>query len=75
MEAQLILILSGQFIGYLPAHYAQAWVDRGELRCLRERKYSYNSTFFATSQKGSAENPLVRRFLSIICDTVGGRQG
>ena len=28
MESQLILILSGAFIGYLPAHYAKAWVDR-----------------------------------------------
>jgi DNA-binding transcriptional LysR family regulator len=70
MEAQLILILSGQFIGYLPAHYAQAWVDRGRLRCLRERKYSYGSRFFAARQKGSRANPLVRRFLSIVAGAV-----
>ncbi len=70
MEAQLILILSGQFIGYLPAHYAQGWVERGQLRCLRERKYSYASHFFAARQKASRADPLVRRFLTIVMAAV-----
>lgn len=64
MEAQLVLILSGEFIGYLPAHYAEPWVREGRLRCLRDAKFSYGSTFFAISQEPGAENPLVRRFLS-----------
>lgn len=64
MEAQLILILSGGFIGYLPAHYAQSWVTRGELRCLCDSTYSYDSTFYAVSQRSTTENPLVRRFLA-----------
>lgn len=68
MEAQLILILSGDLIGYLPAHYAQSWVDRGELRALRDEQFSYNSTFFAVSQAGGSENPLVRRFLAVMTD-------
>ena len=64
MEAQLILILSGGFIGYLPAHYAAAWVARGELRCLCDASLSYDSAFYAVSQRSAAENPLVRRFLA-----------
>ena len=34
MEAQLILVLSGAYIGYLPEHYAQSWVEQGRLRVL-----------------------------------------
>jgi DNA-binding transcriptional LysR family regulator len=68
MEAQLILILSGEFVGYLPAHYAEAWVARGELRCLNDRTFSYGSAFFAVSQSAGTENPLVRRFLSILAE-------
>jgi LysR family transcriptional regulator, transcriptional activator for bauABCD operon len=64
MEAQLILILSGGFIGYLPAHYAAAWVARGELRCLCDKSLSYDSTFYAVSQKNASENPLLRRLLA-----------
>jgi DNA-binding transcriptional LysR family regulator len=71
MEAQLILILSGEFIGYLPAHYAEAWAARGELRCLNDRAFSYGSAFFAVSQSAGTENPLVRRFLSILAEETG----
>jgi DNA-binding transcriptional LysR family regulator len=62
MESQLILILSGAFIGYLPAHYAKAWVDRGELRALNDAHYSYRSAFYVVTQRGGGENPLVNRF-------------
>jgi DNA-binding transcriptional LysR family regulator len=68
MEAQLILVLSGAFIGYLPAHYAQAWVDRGELRALRDEHYAYNSAFYLVTQHGGAESPLIQRFVAAILD-------
>lgn len=32
MEAQLILILSGGYIGYLPEHYAHPWVEQAPAR-------------------------------------------
>jgi DNA-binding transcriptional LysR family regulator len=66
MESQLILILSGAFIGYLPAHYAQAWVEQGALRALRDVHYSYDSAFYLVSQRGGAENPLIQRFAAVI---------
>ena len=66
MEAQLILILSGAFIGYLPAHYAKAWVDHGALRALKDEEYGYRSTFYVVTQRGAAQNPLVERFRSLI---------
>lgn len=72
MEAQLILILSGAFIGYLPAHYARPWVDNGRLRALRDRRFGYDSTFFAVTLTAGAANPLVRRFLSILADRMAG---
>ncbi|HTN97254.1 MAG TPA: substrate-binding domain-containing protein, partial [Nordella sp.] len=69
MEAQLILILSGGFIGYLPSHYATPWVERGELRRLCDSKFGYESTFYAVSQRSTAENPLLRRFLASFAET------
>jgi LysR family transcriptional regulator, transcriptional activator for bauABCD operon len=71
MEGQLILILSGNFIGYLPAHYAASWVKQGELRCLDDSVYGYDSTFFAVAQRSATESPTVRRFLSIITAAAG----
>lgn len=66
MEAQLALILTGQYIGYLPAHYAESWVAQGELRCLADHQFSYYSTFYAVTQPAGSENPLLRRLLSIM---------
>ena len=74
MEAQLILILTGRFIGYLPAQYAQAWVKSGELRCLGEYVYSYDSTFYAVGQRRTAESPLSRRFLSFLVAAAKGKR-
>jgi DNA-binding transcriptional LysR family regulator len=65
MEAQLILILSAEFIGYLPAHYASDWVDRGDLHCLNEHAFSYGSPFFAVRMKAAIDNVLVQDFLSL----------
>ena len=32
MEAQAVLIRSGRFLGFLPLHFAETWVRRGEMR-------------------------------------------
>jgi DNA-binding transcriptional LysR family regulator len=70
MEAQLILVLSGAFIGYLPAHYAQGWVERDELRALRDEHYAYHSAFYLVTQRG-AESPLIQRFAAVLLGTRG----
>ncbi len=55
MEGQLILILSGAFIGFLPEHYAQAWVDKGRLRALAPAAFGYQAPFAVDRQAGAFE--------------------
>lgn len=45
MEAITILILSGQFLGYLPTHFAKSFVATGQMRSLLDRKLAYFDTF------------------------------
>jgi DNA-binding transcriptional LysR family regulator len=52
MEAQLILILSGGYVGYLPEHYAQPWVDAARLRVLLPAAYGYQSQFSLVTRRG-----------------------
>ncbi|MFW6076811.1 MAG: LysR family transcriptional regulator [Hyphomicrobiales bacterium] len=68
MEAQLMLILSGGFIGYLPAHYARDWVERGELRLIGDDLYGYDSVFYMVTQRGGMENPLVKLFRKVMLE-------
>ena len=66
MEAQLVLIMTGEYIGYLPTHYAGPWVKMGVLHCMKDRQLSYNSTLYAVTQPCGSENRLLRHLLSII---------
>lgn len=63
MEAQLMLLLSGQFIGFLPNHIAQAWVEKGMLRMLKPEAYSFESQHFAALRKGEQERGPLRLFV------------
>ena len=43
VECQLMLILSGQFIGYLPEHHARQFIESGEIWCLSHPELDYYS--------------------------------
>lgn len=66
MEAQLMLILSGAFIGFLPCHFAKPWIESGDLRPLLPRKYSFSSQHKIAYRRESATSPLVAAFLDIL---------
>lgn len=66
MEAQLVLIMSGEYFGYLPEHYARNWVEMGALMTLDTKAFSYNSPFFAVHQTQRIPNQLIRKFVGIL---------
>jgi LysR family transcriptional regulator, transcriptional activator for bauABCD operon len=72
MEAQLILIQSGEYLGYLPDHYAQNWVDLGAIQAIRPDEFSYKSQFYAVSVKQRIPNPLISRFISLLVEDATG---
>ncbi|MBB3772861.1 DNA-binding transcriptional LysR family regulator [Angulomicrobium tetraedrale] len=63
MEAQVMMILSGRFIGYLPRHIGEDWAGRGQMRVLRPESYGFASPHFAATRRLSGEQPLVDAFL------------
>lgn len=52
MEAISTLVLTGQYLGYLPSHYAQQWQQQGLLRALQPALFSYSSTFSIITRQG-----------------------
>ncbi|NEI32624.1 LysR family transcriptional regulator [Rhizobium leguminosarum] len=66
MEAQLMLILSGRFIGFLPTHLAEPWVSKGELRPILEKTHSFDSTHTIGYRRQSVGSALVERFLEVL---------
>lgn len=47
MEAQEILVLSGAYLGFLPAHRGALWQEAGRMRAVKPKDWSFNSRFFA----------------------------
>ncbi len=62
MEAQLILVLSGAYIGYLPEHHAQPWVGRKRLKILLSTTFGYQSPFTLARRRGRSREPLIQSF-------------
>jgi len=58
-EAAAFLILTGCFIGYLPTHMAERWVDEGRMRELLPEHFHFETKYSAIVHKGAAPH-LVR---------------
>jgi DNA-binding transcriptional LysR family regulator len=66
MEAQAMLILSGQYIGFLPCDMAQDYVARGQMRELKPRTYRFFSQHYAAYRRVDQEQPLIKLFLGAL---------
>lgn len=68
VEAIAILVLSGAHIGFIPEHYAENWVQKGELRAIKPSEWCAEFTFGAVTRKSktpaAAETEFVNCLLS-----------
>lgn len=71
MEPQLVSILSGRYIGFLPMHYARWWVERGELRRLGAGDILYVCIFDLILRKGYRRTQVVETFAGDLRDAYG----
>ena len=55
MEAQAMFVMSGHYLGYLPDHYAEVWVQKGIFRPLMAETSRIQSAFVIATR--SAEKP------------------
>lgn len=63
IEPQLMLIRSGQYLGFLPEHLAQRWVEAGELIAILPVEISYTCTFSLILRKGYRRTETLRTFI------------
>ena len=65
-EALAALVLSGRYLGFLPDHYAEAFVERGEMWRLRPDIYHYQSDHAAIVRRSPSPSRLVKEFLNCL---------
>jgi LysR family transcriptional regulator, transcriptional activator for bauABCD operon len=61
-ESIATLILSGEFLGFLPDHYAESFVRRGQMQAVRPELLQYTCQFFAITRKSPQSNRATRAF-------------
>jgi LysR family transcriptional regulator, transcriptional activator for bauABCD operon len=71
MEAQLMMILSGHFIGYLADHYAAPWVQRGLIRQLRHPELEFDLQFYLASPRNRPRSQVFSAFVADVMAQIG----
>ena len=57
------LVLSGEFIGFLPTHYAERWVAEGRMRELQPAAFSYRTEYAAITRRGGRPNLVLQTYM------------
>lgn len=70
-EAIATLILSGRFLGFLPDHYAAAFVDKQQMRALRPALFRYACQFLAIVRRSPEPSRAARVFQSCLLQAHG----
>jgi DNA-binding transcriptional LysR family regulator len=61
-ESIATLILSGQFLGFLPDHYAQSFVRAGQMRAVNPQLLRYECQFFSITRHSPTPARAARAF-------------
>ena len=61
-ESIATLILSGQYLGFLPDHYADAFVRSGQMRAVKPALFRYECRFFSIVRRSPPPSRVTRAF-------------
>lgn len=61
-ESIATLILSGKYLGFLPDHYAQTFVQSGQMRAIKPELFRYTCSFFSIVRRSPQASRVTRAF-------------
>lgn len=61
-EGIAFLILTGRYIGFLPTHFAQRWVDNQQMKALNPQHFHYDTDYYAITRKGAPPNMVLETY-------------
>lgn len=67
-ESIATLILSGSFVGFLPDHYAEQFVQRGWMRALNPAVLTYGCDFFAITRRSPQPSRAARLLVECLSE-------
>ncbi|WP_261841490.1 LysR family transcriptional regulator [Aliamphritea ceti] len=73
VEGIATLILSGQFIGFLPSHYAAIFTNKNQIKALLPDIFTYQVPFKTISRRDAQPNLLRSAFLKALTEQLENR--
>jgi DNA-binding transcriptional LysR family regulator len=70
-ESIATLILSGEYLGFLPDHYAAHFVHMGQMRPINPSALGYRCEFFAITRKSPQPSRATRALLQALVKAHG----
>ncbi|MCD8505045.1 MAG: LysR family transcriptional regulator [Burkholderiaceae bacterium] len=67
-EGVAAFILSGKFIGFLPAHYASSFVGNGLMTAISTQSLHYEAEFFAITRRPNSPCRATKLFMDCLID-------
>ncbi|GGO74128.1 LysR family transcriptional regulator [Bowmanella pacifica] len=67
-EGVAFLILTHEYIGFLPVHYASRWVEKGEMRALLPDVLQYQTDFYVATRQTQRNKRVLDVFLAALVD-------
>ena len=65
-EGIAFLILTGEYIGFLPEHVAARWVEKGQMRALDPQQRQFTIPLSLAMRKDRRAHAIVDYFLSAL---------
>lgn len=63
VDTKTHLILTGSYIGFMPAVHAHRWVESGEIRAIRPKDFTWATPYYVIAKKGAVPSRQLRAFL------------
>ena len=75
LEAQAILILGGSYIGFLPNHYAQSWVEQKRLKVIAPDEIFYRLPFYVVTRRSPRKSKIIDTFMADLKSAIAESSG
>lgn len=71
MDAICLLLLSGDYVGFLPDDIASYWVERGQMKAILPSKTGCTAKFHMITKRGVLQPYAVKTFIKCVLDLHG----
>ena len=65
-EGVAFLILTGEYIGFLPDHVARQWLEKGMMKAIKPKQFQYQTQYQVISKASATSNLLRDYFIDLL---------